>query len=145
MHYFGTVKLKYIKSKMHSNQFVNLFIVWLLVIKQTCAYCNSGQNTRENYIFRPQETKDIILFNKFNDVINSCRFGKRHSIFDRNSCFDHCTLRGKECKGVQTSEEGCKFCLSAEFDQSRKDNVDFSNIYINRTTLRGKKLFNLSY
>ena len=77
-----------------------------------------------------------ILFYKFIDVINSCRLGRLHNIFDRNVCFDHCTLR-EDCNGIDVSEGGCRLCLSAEYDVSRQDSVDFSRIYINRNAMRG--------
>ena len=123
--------------------YVNRLISYLITIKHIYAICNNGQSesvdTRTNYILRPHESDDSILYEQFNHVINSCQIGKLHRIFDQNACFDHCTLRGATCVGVEMSPHGCRFCYIAEFDVSRQETTDCSRTYVNRTTMRTGK------
>ena len=124
---------------MDIGHFKAIVSTYFLVIYQVHALCNSAfnehVNNRADYILRPLESEDSALFQTFNDIINSCYLGKLHSIFDRNACFDHCTLRGGNCVGVESSPDGCRFCLSAEYDENRHENVDFSRLYVNVTAL----------
>ena len=123
---------------------LNKLLTCLIAIKQINAICNNGQiesvNDRENYYLRPHESNDSTLYEQFNHVINSCQLGKIHSIFDRNACFDHCTLRGVTCVGVEMSPHGCRFCYSADFDVQRQDDIDVNRVYINRNALVGKDI-----
>ena len=124
---------------MDTGHFKAIVSIYFLVIYQVYAFCNSASNehvnNRADYISRPLESEDSALFQTFNDIINSCYLGKFHRIFDRNACFDHCTLRGWNCVGVESSPDGCRFCLSAEYDENRHENADFNHLYVNRTAL----------
>ena len=118
-----------------------ILITVLLLINETHGNCkneqNEGLNSRANYVLRPTEETNSILFHKFNYVINSCRLGKQHELYDRNVCFDHCTLHGGDCLGVEISSIGCKFCLRAQYNGNRIANVDFNQTYINNNVVRG--------
>ena len=98
--------------------------------------CNTDTSSRLDYQLASNIEHDIVMSYKMTDTLNNCLFGKYHSIFDRNTCFDHCTLQGRStCLAVQTSDEGCRFCLLAEYDSLRAGAVDFHITYVTANAL----------
>ena len=102
--------------------------------------CEDGRNvhtsSREEYKRQAEFIGQGIMLHKFNDVINTCKLGKVHSIFDRDICFDHCSLR-ENCVAVETSEAGCQFCLNATYDSSRIQQANMISTYVKSGAMEG--------
>ena len=112
------------------------FIIICIYIETAYCNCYTDTSSRRNYQLASNIEHDAILSHKMKDTLNNCLFGKYHSIFDKNTCFDHCTVRGRStCLTVQTSDEGCRFCLLAVYDSSRADAVDFHLTYVTADAL----------
>ena len=120
--------------------YINLVTCILVYIENVYGNCtdegNVDTSSRDEYKIQTAFVSYSIDWHKFNELINSCEFGKLHNIFDRNACFDHCSLR-ENCVAVELSVTGCHFGLIAEYDSSRIDQADLSITYVKTSEMEG--------
>ena len=118
---------------------VLLFTIIALHLYTAYSYCNNGRhiNTATRSEFKNEIDLSNQEFTRLLDVINTCQFGRLYPTLTYNKSIDHCSLATR-CIAIQLSSRGCMLCYSANFDETRNEQVDLRKTFVKSEAIEGK-------